>query len=289
MLEQTKKQVKVIKPTAQNNGQRDLRVAAYCRVSTDSEDQSNSFLAQVKYYTDFISNSANMVLVDIYADEGITGTCVNKRDEFLRMIKDCKIGKIDKIFVKSVSRFARNSLECIENIRILKECNVTVIFEECKLHDAICRAISSAIPEKGEILSAIKSTLEYAETGDENSLNIFNYEQNIAKKKEEAKRIMLLMTTTEGDTEKYEKAISKIYDEIRVLREELDTARKQLDINVDLSAEIKRLTEIFERDDLNFKEFDDCVIRRITECIRVMGDKSIIITLKGGFELREKI
>ena len=100
---------------------------------------------------------------------------------------------------------------------------------------------------------------------------------------------MLLMTTTEGDTEKYEKAISKIYDEIRVLREELDTARKQLDTNVDLSAEIKRLTEIFERDDLNFKEFDDCVIRRITECIRVMGDKSIIITLKGGFELREKI
>ena len=150
-------------------------------------------------------------------------------------------------------------------------------------------AISAAIPEKGEILSAIKSTLEYAETGDENSLNIFNYEQNIAKKKEEAKRIMLLMTTTEGDTEKYEIAISKIYDEIRVLREELDTARKQLDTNVDLSAEIKRLMEIFERDDLNFKEFDDCVIRRITECIRVMGDKSIIITLKGGFELREKI
>ena len=62
-----------------------------------------------------------------------------------------------------------------------------------------------------------------------------------------------------------------------------------IDTNVDLSAEIKRLTEIFERDDLNFKEFDDCVIRRITECIRVMGDKSIIITLKGGFELREKI
>ena len=129
MLEQTKKQVKVIKPTAQNNGQRDLRVAAYCRVSTDSEDQSNSFLAQVKYYTDFISNSANMVLVDIYADEGITGTCVNKRDEFLRMIKDCKLGKIDRIYVKSVSRFARNSLECIENIRLLKECNVTVVFE----------------------------------------------------------------------------------------------------------------------------------------------------------------
>ena len=97
------------------------------------------------------------------------------------------------------------------------------------------------------------------------------------------------MSSTEGDTEKYEKAISKIYDEIRILREELDIARKRLDSNTDLTAEIKRLTEIFERDDLTFKEFDDRVIRRITECIRVMGDKSIIITLKGGFELREKI
>lgn len=114
------------------------------------------------------------------------------------------------------------------------------------MHDAICRAISSAIPEKDEILSAIKSTLEYAETGDENSLNIFNFEQNIATKKEEAKRIMLLMSTTEGDTEKYEKAISKIYDEIKILREELDIARKRLDSNTDLTAEIKRLTEIFE-------------------------------------------
>ena len=90
-------------------------------------------------------------------------------------------------------------------------------------------------------------------------------------------------------TEKYEKAISKVYDEIRILREELDIARKRLDSNTDLTAEIKRLTEIFESDDLTFKEFDDRVIRRITECIRVMGDKSIIITLKGGFELKEKL
>lgn len=76
-----------------------------------------------------------------------------------------------------------------------KYCKDSVGIEECKLHDAICRAISSAIPEKGEILSAIKSTLEYAETGDENSLNIFNFEQNIATKKEEVKRIMLLSSS----------------------------------------------------------------------------------------------
>ena len=70
-----------------------------------------------------------MVLIDIYADEGITGTSVNKRDEFNRMMKDSKAGKIDRVFVKSVSRFARNSLECIENIRLLKSYGTSVFFE----------------------------------------------------------------------------------------------------------------------------------------------------------------
>jgi len=106
-----------------------LRVAAYCRVSTDSEDQVNSFMAQMHYYYSFIQQAENMELVDVYADEGITGTSVAKRDDFNRMIKDCKLGKIDRIYVKSVSRFARNALECLEHIRILKDCGVSVFFE----------------------------------------------------------------------------------------------------------------------------------------------------------------
>ena len=78
-----------------------LRVAAYCRVSTSEEDQLNSFITQMHYYHDFISQSDNMVLVDIYADEGITGTSVEKRNEFKRMLNDCRLGKIDRIYVKS--------------------------------------------------------------------------------------------------------------------------------------------------------------------------------------------
>ena len=74
-----------------------LKVAAYCRVSTDSEDQINSFVEQIRYYNDFIRSRGDMVLVDIYADEGITGTSVNKRDEFNRMMKDSKAGKIDRV------------------------------------------------------------------------------------------------------------------------------------------------------------------------------------------------
>lgn len=100
------REIRVIKPT-KNNAKEKLRVAAYCRVSTDSDDQINSFIAQVRYYNDYIREQPDMVLVDVYADEGITGTCMNKRDEFNRMMKDCRAGKIDRIFVKSVSRFAQ--------------------------------------------------------------------------------------------------------------------------------------------------------------------------------------
>ena len=129
MTQTTTKDVKVIRPTKGLYGDKKLRVAAYCRVSTSSDDQENSFIAQVKYYNDFLRLADNMELVDIYADEGIAGTSVNKRNDFNRMIRDSSLGKIDRIFVKSVSRFARNSLECIEYIRLLKSYGTTVLFE----------------------------------------------------------------------------------------------------------------------------------------------------------------
>ena len=124
------REVKVIRAVSEITEKDVLRVAAYCRVSTDSDDQINSFIAQVKYYNDFIRLSDGMELVDIYADEGITGTSVSKRDEFKRMMRDSKLGKIDRVYVKSVTRFARNSLECIiESIRVLKSNGTTVFFE----------------------------------------------------------------------------------------------------------------------------------------------------------------
>lgn len=129
------REVKVIRALSGEKSHK-LRAAAYCRVSTDSDDQVNSFIAQVRYYNDFIRLSDTMELVDIYADEGISGTGTDKRDEFNRMIRDCKLGKIDRVFVKSVSRFARNSLECIENIRLMKSYGTTVLFENDGLDTA---------------------------------------------------------------------------------------------------------------------------------------------------------
>ena len=106
-----------------------LRVAAYTRVSSDSEDQLNSFAAQNRYYTELISGKAEWRMVDIYADEGITGTSVAKRDDFQRMMADCRSGLIDQILVKSISRFSRNTKDCLQNIRELKELGVNVRFE----------------------------------------------------------------------------------------------------------------------------------------------------------------
>lgn len=106
-----------------------IRVAAYVRVSSDSEDQENSFIHQYDYYNALISGNPEWSYVDIYADNGISGTEMTRRDEFNRMYNDCLDGKIDCIITKSISRFARNTYDCIDIIRKLKTLGVDVIFE----------------------------------------------------------------------------------------------------------------------------------------------------------------
>ena len=110
--------------------QRQLRVAAYCRVSTDSEEQLTSYEAQKNYYTDKIMSNPNWTMAGIFADEGITGTSASKRPEFLRMIRKCRQKKIDLVLVKSISRFARNTVDCLNYMRALRELGIAIIFEE---------------------------------------------------------------------------------------------------------------------------------------------------------------
>lgn len=107
-----------------------IRLAAYCRVSSDSADQLHSFAAQIRYYSEYTKKHPEYELVDIYADEGLTGTEMKKRDELNRLIRDCKKGLIDRIIVKSVSRFARNTEELLVTLRMLTEIGVSVYFEE---------------------------------------------------------------------------------------------------------------------------------------------------------------
>ena len=135
-----------------------VRTAAYARVSSDSEDQLNSFNAQIRYYTEMLQNSDNAVFVDMYADEGISGTGTAKREEFQRLMNDCRKGKIDRILTKSVSRFARNTKDCLEAIRELKTLGVSVYFEKENI-------------DTGEISSEMLLTL-YSQFAQEESMSI---------------------------------------------------------------------------------------------------------------------
>ena len=141
--------------TARQDKKPKLRVAAYCRVSTDSDEQATSYEAQVEHYTEYIQKNPDWEFAGIYADDGISGTNTKRRDEFNRMIDDCKSGKIDMIITKSISRFARNTLDCLKYIRQLKDMNIPVLFEKESIN---------TMDAKGEVLITIMASLAQQES-----------------------------------------------------------------------------------------------------------------------------
>lgn len=132
-----------------------VRVAAYCRVSTEQDEQLNSFENQVTYYTDYITRNPKYELAGVYADEGISGTSTKRREEFNRMIRDCEAGKIDLIITKSISRFARNTQDCLNYSRKLKELGIGILFEKEGIN---------TMDSTGELLFTILSSLAQDES-----------------------------------------------------------------------------------------------------------------------------
>lgn len=136
---------------------RSLRVAPYCRVSTDSEDQRASYETQIQAYKETVGKNPNWVLVDIYADEGISGTSLKNRDEFARMIEDCKAGKIDMIITKNISRFARNVVDCVVTARMLRSLDppVAIYFEDMGIN---------TVTQTGELLLVVLAAIAQGES-----------------------------------------------------------------------------------------------------------------------------
>lgn len=132
-----------------------LRVAAYCRVSTDTDEQATSYETQIEHYTEYIEQHPGWELAGIYADDGISGTNTKKRNEFNRLIDDCMAGRVDMVVTKSISRFARNTLDCLKYIRQLKDKNIAVFFEK----EAI-----NTLDAKGEVLLTIMASLAQQES-----------------------------------------------------------------------------------------------------------------------------
>lgn len=520
--------------SANKNDYKQINVAAYCRVSTDSDDQLQSYEAQVEYYTDHICKNPKWHFVGIYADEGITGTVVSKRERFKDMIRDCEKGKIDLILTKSVSRFARNTVDSLNYVRKLKAMNIGVYFEEqnidtlttdsemfiglysvmaqsesenisanvkwgvrqrmkngtfgfhyntygyrkdengepevvpeeayfvkkifdlyldgystkkiadylneygaitkrgnewndrgvqrtlanekyigdllmqktysvdciskkkkknngelpmylvsnnhtpiisreifklaqaetakrnskrkksslgstelgkynskyaltdvlicgecgssyrravkydngrkkvywrclnrtengtkfCKkssgvreekLHSAICRALSKIAPSKDEVFNAMKASLEYGVTNDDSNLNKYNLKLSIQKLQDEAEDYMMKAATTEGNKEKYFEEVEKIFAKVKVLREQLDVLEATSSQEEESNSELDRVTETLKNMDFSLCEYDDLIVRRTIECIKVMSNKTIVIIFKGGFEVTESL
>ena len=134
-MAQAQKQVRIIEPLERFVNRINL-VGCYARVSSDSEDQLNSYNNQVDFYESYVNSLENSKLVKIYTDEGITGTRMDKRDGFLQMIEDCRKGLINRIITKSISRFARNITETLSVVRELKSIGVSVYFMTEKIDTA---------------------------------------------------------------------------------------------------------------------------------------------------------
>ena len=142
-------------PAATSKNEARMRVAAYCRVSTDSNEQESSYEAQCRHYTEFITGNPEWELAGIYADEGISGTSTKHREQFNKMIADCGAGRIDMVITKSISRWARNTIDSLQNIRKLKELGIPVLFEKENIN---------TMDAKGEVLITIMSSIAQQES-----------------------------------------------------------------------------------------------------------------------------
>ena len=515
------------------NDTKRLRVAAYCRVSTDDEEQINSYEAQIAYYTEAIAKNPSWIFAGIYADEGITGTMTSKRKNFLRLMDDCEKGKIDMILTKSISRFARNTVDSLSWVRKLRAMNIGVYFEEqaidslkaenemliglfsviaqsesenisanvrwgvqqrmrnglyrsnfkcfgyrkgadgvpeivpeqaeivkiiydrfldgystrqicdflnsigaisytgkttwdkviinqilknekyvgdlllqktfisdpinkkhrqnrgelpkylvsnnhpaiiardkfnavqmefarrgsqhkkstksiteqgrycaryalsellicgecgshfrrngkkktngdyvyywrcinryengtqnCsnsgveekQLQAAICRCLNRLFTKRDETLRLLQGSLQAAVAGQNDSNDVYLLEKQILTLQEEAESLMTMMNSTGGDTAKYMVAIEENFKKVKDLRAQLDIAKCRQGNDSELGVEISRLLEVFQSKQIGFTEYDDVVIRRLVECIRVMKDKKIVVVLKGGLQAEE--
>ena len=143
------------KDIANKKEKQKLRVAAYCRVSTDLGDQESSYEAQIRHYTHSIEQNPDWESAGIYADEGITGTSVKNRVQFQKMMEEARAGRIDMIITKSISRFARNTLDCLTHIRELKDLGIPVLFEKENIN---------TLDAKGEVLITVMASLAQQES-----------------------------------------------------------------------------------------------------------------------------
>lgn len=179
---------------------------------------------------------------------------------------------------------------CVSRIEHGKTyCKDSAGIEEQMLHEAICRCLSKMMVNSGEVFSLIQSNLSYAVSGNNAALDVFSIEKQMNELKVDIQQMTELAARTEGDPERYEVELKKMFDQLVILRGKLDLAKSQASQSDTVNAEVARIMDILKQTDMNFTEFDDVTVRRLVECIQVCGNKKIIVTLKGGYQAEEEL
>ena len=158
-----------------------------------------------------------------------------------------------------------------------------------KLQEAICRGLRNAFEYRDEVSELILSGLSYAVTGDDNILDAYVIEQKIKDLKQDMEDMITMSMRTEGDTEKFEVEIRKISDQLCAMRSQLEVARTQTQASEKVNQEIESIKMFLADAEINFSEYNEIVVRKLIECIRVMPDGNLVIVLKGGMTIEEQI
>lgn len=166
-------------------------------------------------------------------------------------------------------------------------CKDSVGIEERVLHAAICRCLAKMMENDQEVLTLIQSNLSYAISGNDDVFDVFTIERQICQLKDEINRLTELASKTEGNTERYETELKKMFDQLVVLRDKLNLAKIQVLQNDAVNSEVSRITDMLRSTNMNFTEYNDITVRRLVEYIQVCGKEKIIVTLKGGYQAEE--
>jgi len=165
----------------------------------------------------------------------------------------------------------------------------SVGIEEIKLHSAICRALNKMFENKEETVNLLRSNLKYAITGSDDSCDAYSLEKQILKLEEESEHLMELMGSTSGDTDRFLNEIKNNFEQVKLLREKLQIAKISAESDNAINSELERLEKMFTDTDVSFNEYDDVIVRRLIECVRVLKENKIIVILKGGFQAEENL
>lgn len=214
--------------------------------------------------------SSKYALTDVL----VCGECGSNCRRITKSYKDKKF-----IYWKCINRLENGS----------KFCNKSVGIREEVLHAAICKAIARIAPSSAEVFNSIETTLEYAITKDDVVLNKYNIELNIKQLQDEAEDYMMKAACTEGDKSRYLDEVEKIFTKVKVLREQLEVLEASVQSMEANNYEKNKISQLLQNQGFEITEYDDMLVRRLIECIKIMSDKTIVVIFKGGFEVTESL